>query len=48
MSGAGNKKIAVIAGDGIGPEVVQSALAVLDAAGVDLEIVPVEIGLGRW
>lgn len=48
MSGAGNKKIAVIAGDGIGPEVVQSALAVLDAAGADLEIVPVEIGLGRW
>jgi methanogen homoisocitrate dehydrogenase len=48
MSGSGNKRIAVIAGDGIGPEVVKSALAVLDAAGADLSLVPVEVGLGRW
>jgi len=38
----------VIAGDGIGPEVVGSALAVLDAAGANLDLVPVEVGLGRW
>lgn len=48
MSGARAKKVAVVAGDGIGPEVVQSALAVLEAAGADFEQVPVEIGLGRW
>lgn len=48
MSGAGSKKVAVVAGDGIGPEVVKSALAVLDAAGAQFEHVPVEIGLARW
>ncbi|RQW81491.1 MAG: isocitrate/isopropylmalate dehydrogenase family protein [Methanothrix sp.] len=48
MSGARAKKIAVVAGDGIGPEVVKSALAVLDAAGADFEKVPLEVGLGRW
>ena len=37
MSGQGAKKVAVIAGDGIGPEVVESALAVLQAAGAELE-----------
>ena len=48
MSGSGNKKIAVIAGDGIGPEVVASALEVLDAAGARFERVPLVIGLSRW
>ncbi len=48
MSGAGSKKVAVVAGDGIGPEVIESALAVLDAAGAQFELVPVEIGLARW
>ena len=48
MSGAGSKKVAVVAGDGIGPEVVESALAVLDAAGAKFERVSVEIGLSRW
>jgi methanogen homoisocitrate dehydrogenase len=48
MSGAGSKKVAVVAGDGIGPEVVESALAVLDGAGAEFERVPVEIGLARW
>ncbi|MGB7570800.1 MAG: isocitrate/isopropylmalate dehydrogenase family protein [Methanothrix sp.] len=48
MSGAGSKRIAVIPGDGIGPEVVQSALEVLDAVGAHFEPVPVEIGLARW
>jgi methanogen homoisocitrate dehydrogenase len=48
MSGAGSKKVAVAAGDGIGPEVIESALAVLEAAGAQFERVPVEIGLARW
>lgn len=48
MSGAGSKRIAVIPGDGIGPEVVQSALEVLDAAGAHFKPVPLEIGLARW
>ena len=48
MSGAGSKKVAVVAGDGIGPEVIESALAVLDAVGAQFEPVPVEIGLARW
>ena len=38
----------MVAGDGIGPEVVKSALGVLGAAGVDLDLVRVEVGLGRW
>ncbi len=48
MSGRGSKKIAVIPGDGIGPEVVESALQVLQAAGARFEPVHLEIGLGRW
>jgi len=48
VSGRGSKKIAVIPGDGIGPEVVESALEVLQAAGARFEKVPLEIGLGRW
>ncbi len=48
MSGGRVKKVAVIPGDGIGPEVMESALAVLDAAGAKLEQVPVDIGFGRW
>jgi len=48
MSGSGSKKIAIIPGDGIGPEVMQSALEVLEAAGARFEPVPLEIGLCRW
>jgi methanogen homoisocitrate dehydrogenase len=48
MSGKGVKKVAVIAGDGIGPEVVESALNVLEAAGAELSLVPLEIGMCRW
>ncbi|HOV52109.1 MAG TPA: isocitrate/isopropylmalate family dehydrogenase, partial [Methanothrix sp.] len=44
MSGEGAWKVAVVPGDGIGPEVVRSALAVLDAAGAKFEQVVVEIG----
>jgi len=48
MSGRGAKKVAVVGGDGIGPEVVESALVVLRAAGAEIEPVFVEIGLVRW
>lgn len=48
MSGKGSKRVAVIAGDGIGPEVTESALQVLQAAGADLDLVHLQIGLGRW
>jgi methanogen homoisocitrate dehydrogenase len=40
--------VAVIPGDGIGPEVVESALAVLDAAGAEFERVFFEVGFNRW
>ncbi len=36
--------VVVIAGDGIGPEVVQAACRVVDAAGVDVEWVPAWLG----
>lgn len=42
------KKVALIRGDGVGPEVIDATLAVLEAAGADLEFVPVDIGYGRW
>jgi len=48
MSSKGAWKVAVVPGDGIGPEVLRSALAVLDAAGAKFEQVLVEIGFGRW
>jgi methanogen homoisocitrate dehydrogenase len=48
MSCQGSKRVAVIRGDGIGPEVVESALEVLEAAGAGIEEVPVEIGFGKW
>ena len=48
MSGRGSKKIAVIPGDGIGPDVLESALEVLEKAGARFEPVVLEIGLGRW
>jgi methanogen homoisocitrate dehydrogenase len=37
-----------VLGDGIGPEVIGSALDVLDAAGAEIEKAPVEIGFRRW
>lgn len=48
MSSPRAKKVAVVPGDGIGPEVIESALAVLEAARADFEAVPLEIGYGRW
>lgn len=40
--------MAVIPGDGIGPEVMESALSILEAVGADNELVPFEVGMGRW
>ncbi len=40
--------IAVIGGDGIGPEVVAEALAVVRAAGVDLDTVDYDLGAQRY
>ncbi len=42
------KRVAIVRGDGIGPEVIESALAVLHAVDADIDEVPVEIGFGRW
>ncbi len=41
-------RIAVVPGDGIGKEVVPAALSVLDAFGLDIEKIPLEIGYGKW
>ncbi|MGB3465938.1 MAG: NADP-dependent isocitrate dehydrogenase [Cyclobacteriaceae bacterium] len=37
-------KIAVAKGDGIGPEIMNSTLKILEAAGADLDIHPIEVG----
>ncbi len=41
-------KLAVIEGDGIGREVIPAALEVLDAFGLEIEKVPLELGYARW
>jgi methanogen homoisocitrate dehydrogenase len=41
-------KLAVIEGDGIGREVIPAAVEVLDAFGLELEKVPLELGYARW
>jgi len=41
-------KVAVIGGDGIGPEVVAEALKVLGAAGVDLDTTDFDLGGARY
>lgn len=41
-------KLAVIKGDGIGREVIPAAVEVLDAFGLELEKVPLELGYARW
>lgn len=40
----GKIPIAVAYGDGIGPEIMQATLFLLERAGADIEIIPVEIG----
>jgi len=41
-------KLAIVPGDGIGREVIPAALSVLDAFGLDIEKVPLDIGYGKW
>jgi 3-isopropylmalate dehydrogenase len=41
-------RIAVIGGDGIGPEVVAEALKVVEASGVNLETTPYELGAAHY
>ncbi len=45
---AERRRVAIIRGDGIGPEVIESSLAVLHSVNADIEEIPVEIGFGRW
>jgi methanogen homoisocitrate dehydrogenase len=48
VPGQSSKRVAVIGGDGIGPEVMESALAVLEAAGAEIDKVPVDVGYSKW
>jgi 3-isopropylmalate dehydrogenase len=41
-------RIGIIGGDGIGPEVVDEAMKVVDAAGVEYEAVPFDLGGSRY
>ena len=41
-------QVAVIGGDGIGPEVIDVALQVMDAAGVELDTTRFDLGAGRY
>lgn len=41
-------KVAVIPGDGIGPEVIEAALYVLSNTKIDFEFIKVEAGLSAW
>ena len=41
-------RVAVLGGDGIGPEVTSAALDVVRAAGVELETTPYELGAARY
>lgn len=41
-------RIAVIPGDGIGPEIIEAATFALEHIGLNLEFIRVEAGLGAW
>ena len=41
-------RLAIVEGDGVGKEVIPVAVKVLDALGIDVEKVPVELGYGKW
>ena len=43
-----NKKLLVLAGDGIGPEVIAEALKVVEAAGVAIERTDYDLGAARY
>jgi len=44
----GTKRIALIRGDGTGPELVEAMTLVLEAAGSEVQLVPCEAGLEWW
>jgi isocitrate dehydrogenase len=48
MNKAGYTRVAVAAGDGIGPEIMQATMAILQASGAKLEYVPIEVGLAAY
>ncbi len=48
MSSNASHRVAVIGGDGIGPEVTQSALQVIEAAGVSLTPTSFDLGAARY
>ena len=48
MTSQGTHRVAVIGGDGIGPEVVSEALKVVAAAGVGLDTVEYDLGAARY
>jgi isocitrate dehydrogenase (NAD+) len=41
-------KIAVITGDGIGPEIIEATMLVLNSVGLDFEFIKVAAGLNAW
>lgn len=41
-------RVAIVEGDGVGKEVIPAAVKVLDALGLPIEKVPVELGYGKW
>ena len=48
VAAASTHKVAVIGGDGIGPEVTAEALKVISAAGVTLDTTEFELGAAHW
>ncbi len=44
MERSTRRSVAVAHGDGIGPEIMDATLAILEAAGADLDIIPIKIG----
>ena len=44
MESSARRRVAVARGDGIGPEIMDATLSILEAAGADLEFVPIRIG----
>ncbi|MCL7474779.1 MAG: isocitrate/isopropylmalate dehydrogenase family protein [ANME-2 cluster archaeon] len=43
-----SKKVAIIKGDGVGPELVDAMTAVVQAAGTNVELIPCEAGATWW
>jgi 3-isopropylmalate dehydrogenase len=48
MPAASSRRVAVIGGDGIGPEVLAQALAVVRAAGIELDCTEFDLGASRY